>query len=26
VYRNLDPTHRTPDVVEQFRRMAALEV
>ncbi|MET0663366.1 MAG: MBL fold metallo-hydrolase [Ilumatobacteraceae bacterium] len=24
-YRNLDPTHRTPDVVEQFRRMAALE-
>lgn len=25
VYRTLDPTHRTPDVVEQFRRMAALE-
>ena len=25
VYRALDPTHRTPDVVEQFRRMAALE-
>ncbi len=24
-YRKLDPTHRTPDVVEQFRRMAALE-
>ena len=24
-YRTLDPTHRTPDVVEQFRRMAALE-
>ncbi|MEO6569925.1 MAG: MBL fold metallo-hydrolase, partial [Ilumatobacteraceae bacterium] len=23
VYRQLDPTHRTPDVVEQFRRMAA---
>lgn len=25
VYRELDPTHRTPDVVEQFRRMAALD-
>jgi cyclase len=25
VYRNLDPTHRTPDVIEQFRRMAALD-
>ena len=25
-YRTLDPTHRTPDVVEQFRRMAALEL
>ncbi len=25
VYRQLDPSHRTPDVVEQFRRMAALE-
>lgn len=25
VYRTLDPSHRTPDVVEQFRRMAALE-
>lgn len=25
VYRGLDPGHRTPDVVEQFRRMAALE-
>ena len=24
-YRALDPTHRTPDVVEQFRRMAALD-
>ena len=24
-YRTLDPTHETPDVVEQFRRMAALE-
>lgn len=24
-YRSLDPTHRTPDVVEQFRRMARLE-
>jgi glyoxylase-like metal-dependent hydrolase (beta-lactamase superfamily II) len=25
VYRTLDPSHRTPDVVEQFRRMAQLE-
>jgi glyoxylase-like metal-dependent hydrolase (beta-lactamase superfamily II) len=25
VYRSLDPTHQSPDVVEQFRRMAALE-
>jgi cyclase len=25
VYRELDPDHRTPDVVEQFRRMAAIE-
>jgi glyoxylase-like metal-dependent hydrolase (beta-lactamase superfamily II) len=25
VYRTLDPAHRTPDVVEQFRRMAELE-
>jgi glyoxylase-like metal-dependent hydrolase (beta-lactamase superfamily II) len=25
VYRTLDPTHESPDVVEQFRRMAALE-
>lgn len=25
VYRQLDPTHETPDVVEQFRRMAQLE-
>ncbi|MAT06348.1 MAG: MBL fold metallo-hydrolase [Acidimicrobiaceae bacterium] len=25
VYRELDPTHSTPDVVEQFRRMAAIE-
>jgi glyoxylase-like metal-dependent hydrolase (beta-lactamase superfamily II) len=25
VYRALDPAHRTPDVVEQFRRMAELE-
>ncbi len=24
-YRSLDPAHRTPDVVEQFRRMARLE-
>jgi glyoxylase-like metal-dependent hydrolase (beta-lactamase superfamily II) len=24
-YRGLDPAHRSPDVVEQFRRMAALE-
>jgi glyoxylase-like metal-dependent hydrolase (beta-lactamase superfamily II) len=25
VYRSLDPSHETPDVIEQFRRMAALE-
>jgi glyoxylase-like metal-dependent hydrolase (beta-lactamase superfamily II) len=25
VYRTLDPGHTTPDVVEQFRRMATLE-
>jgi cyclase len=25
VYRSLDPDHQTPDVVEQFRRMARLE-
>jgi cyclase len=25
VYRQLDPSHQTPDVVEQFRRMASLE-
>ena len=25
VYRTLDPDHSTPDVVEQFRRMAQLE-
>jgi cyclase len=25
VYRSHDPEHRTPDIVEQFRRMAALE-
>jgi cyclase len=25
VYRQLDPTHRAPDIVEQFRRMAVLE-
>ena len=25
VYRTLDPGHQTPDVVEQFRRMAQLE-
>ena len=25
VYRGLDPQHQSPDVVEQFRRMAALE-
>ncbi len=24
-YRSLDPGHRTPDVVEQFRRMARIE-
>jgi glyoxylase-like metal-dependent hydrolase (beta-lactamase superfamily II) len=25
VYRQRDPSHQTPDVVEQFRRMAAIE-
>ena len=25
VYRTIDPDHRSPDVVEQFRRMATLE-
>lgn len=25
VYRSLDPAHETPDVIEQFRRMAELE-
>jgi glyoxylase-like metal-dependent hydrolase (beta-lactamase superfamily II) len=25
VYRNLDPAHQTPNVVEQFRRMALIE-
>ncbi len=25
VYRTLDPSHRSPDVVEQFRRMHAME-
>lgn len=25
VYRSLDPGHKSPDVVEQFRRMAAIE-
>lgn len=25
VSRSLDPNHATPDVVEQFRRMAELE-
>ena len=25
VYRSLDPEHETPDVVEQFRRMAEIE-
>ncbi len=25
VYRHLDPAHRSPDVVEQFRRMHALD-
>jgi glyoxylase-like metal-dependent hydrolase (beta-lactamase superfamily II) len=25
VYRGLDPHHESPDIVEQFRRMAALE-
>ena len=26
VYRQLDPSHETPDVVEQFRRLAELEL
>ena len=26
VYRTLDPSHNTPDVVEQFRRMRDLEL
>ena len=26
VYRTLSPTHKSPDVVEQFRRMFALEL
>jgi cyclase len=25
VYRSLDPAHESPNVIEQFRRMAALE-
>jgi hypothetical protein len=25
VYRQLDPDHRSPDLVEQFRRMAQIE-
>jgi hypothetical protein len=25
VYRTMDPSHKSPDVVEQFRRMFALE-
>jgi cyclase len=25
VYRELDPTYHTPDIIEQFRRMAAIE-
>jgi glyoxylase-like metal-dependent hydrolase (beta-lactamase superfamily II) len=25
VYRTIDPSHHSPDIVEQFRRMAALE-
>jgi hypothetical protein len=25
VYRSIDPAHQSPDVVEQFRRMAQLE-
>lgn len=25
VYRSLDPAHESPDVIEQFRRMAAME-
>lgn len=25
VYRSLDPTHKSPDVVEQFKRMFAIE-
>lgn len=26
VYRSLDPSHRTPDVIEQFKRMALIEI
>ena len=25
VYRSRDPRHQSPDVVEQFRRMASIE-
>jgi len=25
VYRDLDPTYQTPDIIEQFRRMASIE-
>lgn len=25
VYRTLDPTHHSPNIVEQFQHMAALE-
>ena len=25
VYRTLDPTHQSPNIVEQFQHMAALE-
>jgi hypothetical protein len=25
VYRSIDPAHQSPNIVEQFKRMAALE-
>jgi hypothetical protein len=25
VYRSLDPNHQSPNVIEQFKRMASLE-
>ena len=26
VYRSIDATHKSPDVIEQFRRMAKIEL